>query len=158
MATKSAPFHSRCACEMLEVVPLVMRSIHNNMRSTHSHDLSIPQFISLGFLSRHQGSSLSDLTRHLGLSLPTMSRMIDALLARHLVRRTAHPLDRRRIVLTVTPRGQRLLHNARHTTQIYLSDLLSGLLPRDRSTILQAMQILRPLFSPAGANNGNPPG
>jgi len=158
MATNARSSYSRCACEMLEVVPLVMRSIHNNMRSTHSHDLSIPQFISLGFLSRHQGASLSDLTRHLGLSLPTMSKMIDALLARHLVRRTPHPLDRRRVVLAVTARGQRLLHNARHTTQIYLSDLLSGLLPRDRSTIFQAMQVLRPLFSPAGSNNGNPPG
>ncbi len=135
-----------------------MRSIHNEMRSSNRHDLSVPQFISLGFLSRHEGSSLSDLTRHLGLSLPTMSKMIDSLLARDLVQRKPDGRDRRRVVLAVTSRGQRLLNNARRSTQNYLASVLSGIPAEQQATVLQALQILGPLFGPAKTCLANPPG
>jgi DNA-binding MarR family transcriptional regulator len=133
---------------------MVMRCIHNEMRDHHGGCLSVPQFISLIMLSRHEGFSLSDLAEHIGLTLPAMSKMIEALFVRKLVMRTTHPEDRRRVVLGVTQRGQRILDNARRATQRRLARTLSRLKPRAHLTVFHAMQMLRPLFTPVMPDGG----
>ncbi len=46
------------ARELLDVVPVIMRTIRAEMRSHRSNDLTIPLFRSLMFLERHPGVSL----------------------------------------------------------------------------------------------------
>jgi DNA-binding MarR family transcriptional regulator len=137
-----------CAQEVLEVVPLLMRAIRAEMRRQRVHDLSIPQFRTLAYLNYNQGASLSDAAEFIGLTLPSMSKLVDGLVARQLVRREIPPQDRRRVTLTLTPAGSLAFQLAHEATEAYLARQLAGLPVEQRALISQAMQILRPLFTP----------
>ncbi len=134
------------ACEVLEVVPLIMRAIREQMRGHRAAEVSVPQFRALGFLERHEGASLTDVADHIGLTLPSMSKLMDGLVERKLAKREFDTLDRRRVTLGLTPRGRAVLQAARDSTHAYLAEVLVHLSPSERSTVVEAMQVLRPLF------------
>jgi len=135
-----------CARAMLEVVPLVMRTVRTEMRQHRAADLSVPQFRTLGFLNRQPGTSLSAVAEHIGLTLPAMSTLVDGLVERHLVVRGAAPDDRRRIALTLTDQGRTSLEATHAAAEAQLADRLVSLSAGDRQLVAQAMQVLRPLF------------
>lgn len=136
-----------CAHEVLDVVPLVMRTIRTEMRSHRAADLSVPQFRVLVFLARADGASLSDVAAHLGLTPPTTSVMVDGLVSRGLVAREAHPEDRRRITLRLTPTGQAAMASAQQSTRACLAERLVALPEAERLVIVQAMDTLRQVFA-----------
>jgi MarR family transcriptional regulator for hemolysin len=136
-----------CARDVLEVVPLIMRVIRTEMRSRRTSDLSVPQFRALAFLDRQPGASLSEVAEHVGLTLPSMSTLVDVLVTRKLIARQTSPIDRRRITLSLTTNGKAILESAREGAQTHLSELLSALPAAGRTTVAQAMQVLRPVFT-----------
>jgi DNA-binding MarR family transcriptional regulator len=138
---------AECAREVLEVVPLVMAGIRGELRRHRGVDLSVPQFRTLIFLSRHEGTSLSQVAEHIGLTLPSMSSIIDGLVARKLATREAHPNDRRRMALALTTRGEATLRSTLGTTKAYLRDVFATLPPAERAIVVQSMRTLRPAFS-----------
>jgi MarR family transcriptional regulator for hemolysin len=87
---------------------------------------------------------------HIGLTLPSMSKIVDGLVARKLVTREAHLTDRRRMMLALTARGQTALQTSRKATRACLAEDLAVLNDRQRETIVQAMEILRPVFTSQG--------
>jgi len=136
------------AREILDIVPVVMRVIRTEMRSHRSADLAVPQFRALLFISRNPGSSLLALAHHLGLTPPTVSKMVDGLVLNELVSREASRADRRKVNLTLTAQGQAILEKARDGAQDRLAEILSRLNPDEGEIVLQAMQLLQPLFLP----------
>lgn len=140
------PSPEESAKQLLEVVPVVMRDIRSQMRSRRSPDLTVPQFRALGFVDRHRGSSLSDVASHMGLALPSASRLVDGLIGRGLMSREEHPVDRRRVRLTITHRGLSVLQASRAETLTYLSDKLRNVGDNGRETIVRAMEALRTVF------------
>ena len=139
-----------CAQEVLEVVPVVMRTIRAELRRHRTADLSVPQFRTLAFIDRQADASLSDVAEHIGLTLPSMSKIVDGLVTRKLVTRQTHATDRRRMTLTLTTRGQTALQSSRAATRACLAKDLAALSDRQRDTITQALEILRPVFTPQG--------
>ena len=139
-----------CAQEILEVVPVVMRTIRAEMRRHRTADLSVPQFRTLAFIDRNAGGSLSDVAEHIGLTLPSMSKIVDGLVARKMVTRQTHRTDRRRMTLALTARGQTALQTTREATRACLAEDLAAVTDRERETIRQAMRILRPVFTSRG--------
>ena len=137
-----------CAREVLEVVPLIMRAIRTDMRSHRTPDLSVPQFRTLAFIDRNAGASLSDAADYIGLTLPSMSKIVDGLVARRLVIRQTHRADRRRMTLALTARGQARLQSAREAAQACLASSLASLSDIERAAIAEAMQAMRPIFTP----------
>ncbi len=137
-----------CARQVLEVVPLIMRTIRIEMRSHRLQDISVPQFRTLAFLNGHGGASLSEVAEFIGLTLPSMSKMIDGLVARGLVTRQTHAGDRRRMTLALTPAGQSIYQSAHMATQACLAQHLDALPLSERAAIVQAMQALHPVFIP----------
>jgi DNA-binding MarR family transcriptional regulator len=137
-----------CAALMLDTVPLVMRAIRAEMRSHRSPDLSVPQFRALLFLHRQPGASLSAIAEHVGITLPSMSKLVDKLVTRGLVDRQEAAEDRRRVTLTLTAQGQSVLAMALRATQSRLAEKLDVLSPAEQITLMQAMRILRPIFTP----------
>jgi DNA-binding MarR family transcriptional regulator len=135
-----------CARELLETVPLVMRTVRAEMRRHRAADLSVPQFRALTFLNRQAGASLSEVAEHIGLTLPSMSTLVNGLVERKLILRNTDSVDRRRVTLTLTTRGQSVLEAAHDATQAALAEKLFALSAQDRVVVLQAMQALRPIF------------
>lgn len=136
----------KCSREVLETVPLVMRTVRAEMRRHRAADLSVPQFRTLTFLNRQAGASLSQVAEHMGLTLPSMSLLVEGLVERKLVLRDTHAGDRRRVTLTLTAQGQSVLEVAYNAAQAALSEKLAVLSPQDRAVVIQAMQALRPIF------------
>ena len=135
-----------CARQILEIVPLVMAAIRNEIRSHRGSELSVPQFRVLIFLNRHEGASLSDIAEHIGLTLPSMSKMIDGLLARNMVTRHMHLEDRRRVTLALTALGRGSMQSAYKATESRLAERLVVLPAAERRTIIEAMQVLESIF------------
>ena len=132
---------------VLEVAPLVMRTVRTEMRNAGALNLSVPQFRTLSFVARNPRTSLSTVAEHIGLALPSMSKLVDGLVERKLVIRQSHSDDRRRITLELTARGDALLQSAHASTQTALAKRLSTLNESERATIVRAMQTLQPLFA-----------
>lgn len=132
---------------VLEVVPLIMRTVRSEMRRARGLELSVPQFRTLGFVHRQPGASLSDVAAHIGLALPSMSKLVDGLVERKLLIRSSHADDRRRITLELTAKGKALLQSAHASTQAALAKRLATLDESERATVVQAMHILQPLFT-----------
>ena len=136
-----------CAREVLDVVPLIMRTMRVEIRRNRRNDLSVPQFRTLIFLNRNPGAQLSNLADHLGLTPPSASKLIDGLVAKKLVERQLSHVDRRRLTLTLTKTGKILLDVAYRETQTYFTELLAVLSDHDRSNVIESMQILRRVFA-----------
>jgi DNA-binding MarR family transcriptional regulator len=136
----------QCARELLEVVPLAMRAIREEMRSRRSAGLTVPQFRALVFLHGHAGSTLSALSDHLGRAPATVSKMIDGMVTGGLVVREALSADRRKVDLALTAAGRSILAAARRGTLTRLSAALDQLSPEERETVGHAMASLRRLF------------
>ena len=134
------------AQQVLDVVPIVMRTIRAKLRERRAADISVPQFRAMSFVNRHDGASLSDLSTHIGLTLPSMSKLIDGLVSRNLISRAGHSEDRRRVCLSLTPQGHDELSAAYEHTQKYIAEKMSNLAEDDLKAVSRAMQILRELF------------
>ncbi|MGQ0569312.1 MAG: MarR family winged helix-turn-helix transcriptional regulator [Armatimonadota bacterium] len=137
-----------CAREVLETIPPTMWAIRAHMRSHHALNLSVPQFRTLMFLHRHEGTSLSDAAEHLELALPSVSKLIDGLVVRGVVARSHHTGDRRRVTLALTPAGRQILQLAREAAHAYLAGMLAPLPPPERAALARGMRALRIALKP----------
>jgi DNA-binding MarR family transcriptional regulator len=137
----------QCARELLDTVPSVMRFIRTQMRSHRALDLSVPQFRSLVFVERTGGASLGEMAENLGLTSPSTCTLVDVLEGRGMVARGGSPDDRRRRILTITPKGRKALAQSRAETQKSLSAVLAGLNTGEIAAVTRAMRSLRRVFA-----------
>ncbi|KUN19916.1 MarR family transcriptional regulator [Streptomyces antibioticus] len=96
----------------------------------------------LGLLSDGQGHHMTAIAESAFLPPPTLTKLVDHLVDQNLVHRRVDPLDRRRILAHLTPRGQeywRRVDRAVRADWPALSDgdeeLLRGLLERLAGTL-----------------------
>lgn len=155
MTAISATPARQCAGEIMETVPAVMRFLRAEMRHHGAPFLSVPQFRVLVFLYRHPGVSLSSVAEHLGVTCPTASVLVDRLVRRGLVDRTAYPQERRRIALTLTATGAQHLQQAREAASVRVANLLAGLPKTDLLKIQEGVTLLRDVFKGIVAEHGN---
>jgi len=136
----------QCADDVLDVIPLIMRSIRSEMRSHRTPELSVPQFRALAFAGMHEGATLSDLADHLGLMPPAASKIVDGLVASGLLERRANRTDRRRIWLALTGLGQKKLQTTHKIARECLAKIFTPLSKTECKQISLAMQQLRKVF------------
>ncbi len=142
---KADPEHS--AREVLETLPLVLRVIRAEIRRSRFPDFSLPQFRTLAFLGRNRGAMLTDVAEHLGLSLPAASKLIDALVSSKMVSRKTDPEDRRRMILVLTAAGERKYGVAMDSAVQMLASRVAALSDQENGQVVQAMKLLRAVFS-----------
>ncbi len=131
-----------CARIVMESIPMVMRFIRKEMRRHSASLLSVPQFRALAFVDRNPGVSLFQVADHLGVTRPTASVIVDRLVRRGMLLRTQDPEERRRIVLRLTPRGARLLQQARKATRSWMAEVLAPLSHETRGQIEKGVSLL----------------
>jgi MarR family transcriptional regulator, organic hydroperoxide resistance regulator len=137
---------SDCSARLLEVTPLIMHLIRVEMHRRTMPGLSIPQFRTLNYLSRHPHVSLNILAEHLGLTPATTSKLVQKLVTDKVVsRREAN--DRRRVCLTLTQSGIAALNTARSETRQQLADGLKSLSKEELAALSIALRALGKAFS-----------
>ncbi len=144
---------AKCASEILESVPAIMRYIRAHMRRHRGSDLSVPQFRALAFVGANAGASLSALAEQLGLSLPATSRLVEGLVRKGMIVRRVRQGNRRVVALTISTFGQRTLSAARQATVKRLTEILAPLGCAERLTILHALRTLHREFHSAAARD-----
>lgn len=97
----------------------------------------------LGALCFGGARIMSDLSEELGVTRRNVTALVDALEGEGLVRRAAHPTDRRATVVELTPEGE---SKARSTHEVYrrlVSELFETLSERDQGELLRLIGLLR---------------
>jgi len=136
----------QCAVELLEIIPLLMRTIRANMRSQRGPGMSVPQFRALAFIGRNQDATLSDVAVHLGLTLSAVSKLVDGLVSARLATRDIAAGDRRHVALALTVAGRKRHDAARSFTRTFLSEKLAGLDGETRRCLVHVARVLKETF------------
>lgn len=92
-------------------------------------------------------AGLNQLARTLGVSNPAATELVDRLVERGYVRRAASESDRRCVVLTLRPRGRRILAQFGKHRRARFSKLLRVLDRRDVARLAEALETVRGILS-----------
>jgi DNA-binding MarR family transcriptional regulator len=72
---------------------------------------------------------------------PSMTKVLANLEERGLVRREAHPTDRRQAIMSITGEGVALLESERRSRDAWLSQRLAQLTPEERALIRNVIPV-----------------
>ena len=97
--------------------------------------LSPQQFWVVMALAEMEGPSLGALAARQHMDPPTASRVLTTLVRRGLARIAAHPTDRRRAVLALTPRGRALAARVRPIALEVRAAVERGFAPEEKSRL-----------------------
>jgi DNA-binding MarR family transcriptional regulator len=104
--------------------------------------LTLSQLAALSTLDRHGALSPGELAAHEKISPPSMTRLLGVLESGGLVVRTAHPTDRRQVLLAVSAEGRALLKEDRRRRDVWLAQRLQDLDPDELQVLQRAAGIL----------------
>jgi DNA-binding MarR family transcriptional regulator len=105
-------------------------------------DLSMAQLKAMMLMVAAPPMTASQLATTLGLGRPATSILIDHLVQDGMVTRTEDPIDRRRVLVELTPTGSDLVARLRQGPRDRLRHLLEQLAPADLAALLQGMEAL----------------
>jgi DNA-binding MarR family transcriptional regulator len=90
-------------------------------------DITVDQWVILQLVQRHQALSQQQLCELSYKDAPTVTRIIDLLVHKGMTTRTAHPDDRRRYVIELTPDGQQTYDAIKPILQEFRSEAYEGI-------------------------------
>jgi DNA-binding MarR family transcriptional regulator len=125
--------------------PVLLRISRELRREIHSLGVTGGQVSLLVQIRKHPGITASALAEHERISAPGMSGHIARLEAANLIERTRAE-DRRRIGLTLTEEGDKVLANVRKRRTAWLAEHLKGLTDDEREAIEDAIPALEKLL------------
>lgn len=135
------------AFELLEVVPTIMSTIKMKWKKGTILGVNNLQFKILGYLQTKPGATLPDLAQDRGLPIPAILTAVDDLVARRLVLQ-AHPTDDpQAATLSLTTEGEKILLSIYEKSRTDLEDHLAPLTAEERTLVVQALQLIGPLFA-----------
>jgi DNA-binding MarR family transcriptional regulator len=102
--------------------------------------LSPQQFWTLVVIARNDGLSLRELASRRRMDEPTASRVVNTLVRRRLVRRSADPADRRRSCLKMTPSGREASDRLLPMADSIVTAVEGALTPAQRRTVVAGLQ------------------
>jgi DNA-binding MarR family transcriptional regulator len=123
--------------------PVLLRLTRALRGEAHELGVTSTQASLLAAIHRTPGVGLGQLAELEHMQAPTLVVHIDNLEAAGLVERArSDPHDRRRVVLSLTPRGQQMLDVLRERRTAWLAERLSALAPADLAAIAAAIEPL----------------
>lgn len=118
--------------------------------------VSFPRLRLLHVLHTGGPQIMSSVRDHLGVTARSVTALVDGLEADGLVRRTAHPSDRRATVLELTEAGSLLVHERFAELRGRAASLFERLDHADQVELLRLMEQLIQALRDAGATEGCP--
>jgi MarR family transcriptional regulator, lower aerobic nicotinate degradation pathway regulator len=102
--------------------------------------LTTALFALLNVLATHKGANQQELGAAMGIDPSTMVSLIDQLEAAGLAERRPRPTDRRAREVVVTPKGRRVLKQARRLVKKVEDDVLRGLNGAERRQVVALLR------------------
>jgi DNA-binding MarR family transcriptional regulator len=124
-----------------------LRKLSNAVSSSFAgrlaaHDVSVPQWVVLRVLYDHDSLPLKDIVARVEVDQGSLSRMMDRLIARGWIRRSADATDRRAVAISLTPQGRRLVPKLADEADRNEAVFFSGLEKTEREVFLRTIQKL----------------
>lgn len=135
------------ARQILEVVPLVMRTVSAEMRQTDP--FVVTAHFRLLWLLKHHPHTLSELAERQAVSLPTMSNSVTILEERGWASRKRSEEDRRKLMIEITPAGRRVLEQVHEQMARRVAEIIGSLDDEEREAISHGLLVLRDTFMKA---------
>ena len=126
--------------------PVLLQLGRELRREAREVGISPEQVALLVAIKYAPGIGVRDLATRERVSAPAMSNHVDRLERDGLVERTPSADDRRRVGLSLTDDGQRLLRKVRSRRTAWLATQLKGLTPEELTAIERAIEPLRRLL------------
>ena len=136
----------QCANKILQVIPEITHFLRDEVRQYGKPRLSLSQLRILYFLDHHPQSSLSEVAEYLDVTRPTMSGAIERLVKQGFVTRTGDPIERRRILLSLTSAGGKYQQQVYQSLLDRIGQKLNSLSDEDTSKIMAGLLLLETIF------------
>jgi DNA-binding MarR family transcriptional regulator len=131
------------AGEIIEALaPLLAHHRHRWAARCQAHGLSIIGFQVLALLEMHGSMPMTRLADELGVALPNATGIVGRLVERGIVARLDDASDRRRVVVTLTDAGHRLIGEMEAGRRERMSRLFSQLNEEQQQRLLQSVKDL----------------
>ncbi|MDQ3162661.1 MAG: MarR family transcriptional regulator [Actinomycetota bacterium] len=122
--------------------PVLLRLGRELRKETESLGVTARQVTLLWLIKTNRGLSLRELAAEERISAPALSGHVDRLERAGLIERVRDETDRRRVGLTLTEEGARLLRRVRARRTTWLAERLGGLEPEEVAAIEAAIDPL----------------
>lgn len=122
--------------------PVLLRIARELRREARAAGIAASDVSLLVSIKYTPGIGVNELAERERMSAAAMSKHVDRLVREGWVERTPSESDRRRIGLTLTEEGRRVLRNVRSRRTVWLSRRLGGLSPRELAAIDAAIEPL----------------
>jgi DNA-binding MarR family transcriptional regulator len=122
--------------------PALLKLARELRRESHALGVTGGQVTLLIQIHKHREMGVNDLAAQERISPAAMSGHVDRLETAGLVRRTPHESDRRRQVLSLTERGERVLRSVKSRRTAWLAARLKQLQPAELEAIDAAVEPL----------------
>ena len=127
-----------------ELRPALLRLARRVRRESHELGVTAGQATLLALIGDSPGITGSELAEREGITAPGISAALDRLEAASLIERR-RGADRRRVGITLSPRGARVLRSVRKRRTAWLAERLERLADDERAAIEAAIGPLRRL-------------
>jgi DNA-binding MarR family transcriptional regulator len=104
--------------------------------------VSLSQLSALSTLAKEGAMTPGALAERERVRPPSMTRVIASLAELGFIARTAHPVDGRQVLVSVSPAGADLIEAERRASQEWLKQRLDRLDPDQRNTLLMAADLM----------------
>jgi DNA-binding MarR family transcriptional regulator len=131
------------AGEIIEALaPLLAHHRHRWAARCQAHGLSIVGFQVLALLEMHGGMPMTRLADELGVALPNATGIVGRLVERGIVARANDAHDRRRVLVSLTEAGHRLIGEMEEGRRERMSRLFSLMTDDEQRRLLQSVKDL----------------
>jgi DNA-binding MarR family transcriptional regulator len=142
----AAPELDACAAAVMDAGLLVSRFVRAELWRHKPEGLTIAQFRALAYVNAYPDCAPSEVADYLMLSRPAVTRLVDELAKRHLLARRPDDTDRRRLALSATANGRRMLDSHFTLVRKLVAERLTTLNGEERHRVHAAMELLAPHF------------
>lgn len=104
--------------------------------------VTLTQLSAMGTLHKHGPMSAGELAACERVQPPSMTKVLAHLEERGLVRREAHPADRRQAIIAITDAGLALLESERRSRDAWLSQRVARLTSDERALLRKIVPVL----------------
>jgi DNA-binding MarR family transcriptional regulator len=141
MQTERAPGPSDVVDAVLRA-SRVLVSVAVRSLTAVDHDVTLPQYRALVVLASRGPQRPTALAEALAVHPSTITRLCDRLVAKRLVRRAESRPNRREVVVTLTPKGKRLVDAVTVKRRHEIAEIVRRVPAGQRATMVRALHAL----------------
>jgi DNA-binding MarR family transcriptional regulator len=138
----SAPTTDRAAEIIQALAPLLAHHRHRWAARCQAHGLSIVGFQVLALLEMHGDMPMTRLADELGVALPNATGIVGRLVERGIVARADDAQDRRRVLVSLTDAGHRLIGEMEEGRRERMSRMFTLMTDEQQRRLLQSVKDL----------------